>query len=73
MPTKVFITDNRGYSLVSDERDIMVSRMHYVEVLEWCAQNNIAAAPAAIAAAFGVNLWRIEDEAQRTLFMLRWL
>ena len=74
MATKVFLTNGSGYSLISDERDIMVSRTYYLEVIQWCAENGISIYDNGQrgAAAFGVNLWRIENEAQRLVFMLRW-
>lgn len=75
MATKTFITNYSGQSLVGDERDIMVSRTHYLAVIDWCKEHKISvhdSGTRGAAASFGVNLWRVEDDAQRVLFMLRW-
>jgi hypothetical protein len=75
MARKEFIIDNRGYALVGDERDIMVDGQHYQSVINWCIENEIDArvnsSPIA-SSAFGKTLWKVEDEAQRLVFMLRW-
>ena len=75
MARKEFIIDNRGYVLMGDERDIMVDIKHYRDIINWCIDNNIKAvvnsSPIA-ASAFGKTLWKVEDEKQRMLFMLRW-
>ena len=79
MATKVFL-EYQGFSLISDERDVMVSTDHRREVIKWCKQNKIQAELVTIGlqehkdikSMFGVNLWRIKDDEQRTLFVLRW-
>ncbi len=75
MAIKEFMIDNRGYVLTGDERSIMVPRIYKYEVIDWCMENGITANISSSdlsEAAFKVNLWRIEDEKQRMLFMLRW-
>jgi hypothetical protein len=75
MARKEFIVDKRGYALVGDERDIMVDIKHYRDVIDWCRENDIKAvvnsSPIA-ATAFRATLWRVEDEGQRLVFLLRW-
>ncbi len=76
--TKVF-AERYSLKLVGDARDIMVSNKYQSEVLRWCVENGIVAEVYARDAndamaqrLFNVNLWRIKDEAHRTLFILRW-
>lgn len=78
MATKVFKT-YKDLKLVGDERDIMVPARHRLAVLDWCDANDIAATLATgptvssfSAINFGVNLWRVQDERQRVMFILRW-
>jgi hypothetical protein len=75
MATKIFMIDKRGYSLHGDERDIMVDIKHYRDIINWCIENDIKAvvnsSPIA-SSAFGKTLWKVEDEKQRMLFLLRW-
>ncbi len=76
--TKVF-AEKQGLKLVGDARDIMVPNKYQSEVLRWCVENGIVvevyardANDAMAQRLFNVNLWRIKDEAHRTLFILRW-
>ena len=76
--TKVF-AERHGLKLVGDARDIMVPNKYQSEVLRWCAENGIVvevyardASDAMAQRLFNVNLWRVKDEAHRTLFILRW-
>jgi len=78
MATKVFKTLG-NLRLVGDERDVMVSARHRLEVLDWCDANEIDAEismgstqSAWSASTFGVNLWRVRDKHQRVMFILRW-
>jgi hypothetical protein len=78
MATKVFKTLG-NLELIGDERDVMVPARHRLAVLDWCDANDIAAEitmgsthSAWSASTFGVNLWRVKDEQQRVLFLLRW-
>lgn len=78
MVQKVFAT-HKDLKLISDERDIMVPARHRLAVLDWCDANDIEAnltpgstQGAWAASMFGVNLWRIKDEKQRTAFLLKW-
>jgi hypothetical protein len=75
MARKVFATDKRGYSLWGDDRDIMVALDYHRDVQEWCEANGVVAivnCSLLSAKAFGVILWRIDDEDQRLVFILRW-
>jgi hypothetical protein len=75
MTIKVFMVDDHGYSLHGDERCVMVPRIYKYEVLDWCAENGITATVSSSdlsESAFKVNLWRVEDEGQRLVFLLRW-
>lgn len=78
MGTKVFAT-YKDLKLVSDERDVMVPSRDYKSVQNWCKENGIDAKLAMgptvssmSAFTFGVILWRVKDEQQRILFVLRW-
>lgn len=78
MGLKTFIEIN-GLQLVSDERDVMVPAKHYTNVVEWCKQNNIDIAQIQgtynhyiAMKMFKVNLWRVKDQEQRVMFILRW-
>ncbi len=75
---KVF-AEKYGLRLVGDPRDIMVPNKYQSEVLRWCRENGIVvevyardANDAMVQRLFNVNLWRVKDEAHRTLFILRW-
>ncbi len=76
--TKVF-AERYSLKLVGDAHDIMVPNKYQSEVLRWCAENGIVvevyardANDAMVQRLFNVNLWRVKDEAHRTLFILRW-
>ena len=75
MASKIFCQTHR-YRLISDERDIMVSNQVIADVLEWCDRTGVVAEQVITQSVtqrmFGVNLWRVRDEQQRTLFALRW-
>lgn len=78
MGLKTFREQN-GLKLVSDERDVMVPAEYRTAVWDWCADNGIAAELALgstqsvmAAMTFGVTLWRVRDERQRVMFLLRW-
>ena len=78
MGTKVF-RELGSLKLISDERDVMVPAEHRMAVLDWCAANGIAAEPSLgyprdgwAIGTFGVTLWRVKDERQRVMFVLRW-
>lgn len=78
MGVKVFM-EQQGYSLVGDDRDIMLPVARRAEVQEWCASSGITAevnldpmVNELTARMFKVELWRVPDEQQRTLFVLRW-
>lgn len=78
MAAKVFRKGN-GFSLVSDERDIAVPAKYRREVLDWCDANDIEATLALTGTStnlaeitWGVTLWRVQDEQQRLMFILRW-
>lgn len=74
MGTRVFA--RRGeLELVSDERDVLVGWNRRMEVWAWCEANGITiehSGSAHIAKYFSADLWRIPDERQRTLFILKW-
>jgi hypothetical protein len=75
MGRREFIVDKRGYALMGDERDIMTSSRHYQEIIDWCRDNGIDAVANSCgmsALAFGVVLWKVVDEEQRLVFLLRW-
>jgi len=75
MGTRVFAR-YRNTELVSDERDIMVSSQLINHVIAWCDLTGVTAEQVdtspLIQWACGVNLWRVRDEQQRTMFALRW-
>jgi hypothetical protein len=74
MGTKVFA--RRGeFELIGDERDVMVDWHRRMEIWAWCDENGIDieySDSAHITKHFGVDLWRIKDEQQRVLFILKW-
>jgi hypothetical protein len=75
MSRKYFIIDKHGYALVGDERDIMVDIKYYKDVINWCQENGIDAvvnSSPIVASAFGKTLWKVVDEKQRLIFILRW-
>ena len=79
MARKTFLEEN-GMKLTGDDRDVMVPKRYYRDVLAWCADQGIIAEGAfdhdynarMSAFWFDVNLWRIKNEKHRMLFILRW-
>jgi hypothetical protein len=78
MATKVFLSTG-NLQLISDERDIALPRKQMLEVIDWCKENDInIESPLTLstdqltARIFNVNIWRVRDESQRMLFVLRW-
>ena len=78
MARKTFLERN-GLSLCSDDRDIMVPRKYYYDVLSWCVEQGIVVENVMeyydnglSAMLFDVNLWRVKDDKQRLMFALRW-
>ena len=79
MGTRVFL-DNKEFKLVGDERDVMVPHHLLTEVSIWCRDNGITAilnyqgsdVRWMVQKAFKVDLWRVEDDKQRAMFILKW-
>lgn len=77
MGRKTFLERN-GLKLCGDERDVMVPKRHYWDVMVWCQDQGIVVENAMeydnslSAMLFDVNLWRVRDEQQRLAFILRW-
>ena len=82
MGTKLF-AESYGIKLMGDERDVMVSAKLQGQVLDWCKENGIEVEISGVADKdnshfhmiqryFKVNLWRVRNDAHRTLFILRW-
>ena len=80
MGRKTFLERN-GLKLCGDERDVMVPKRHYHEVMAWCADQGIVVESAfnkadyesrLSANLFDVNLWRVRNEQHRVAFALRW-
>ena len=78
MPQKVFMTKGE-LRLHGDERDQVVPSKLRKHVYEWCVRNGVVAdMPLSRDGVyisekyFGVDLWRIKDDQQRMLFVLRW-
>ena len=74
MGTKIFARAESGAELISDERDIAVDWQIRLEVLDWIQENNIEAEyqGAVYGRLFGMDLWRVKNEEQRVLFLLKW-
>lgn len=75
---KVFLVKDH-VELSGDSRDVVVSCQYRKQVIKWCKKNNISVEFAIhennryIAEEyFEVDLWRIRDDQQRALFVLRW-
>lgn len=67
--TRVFAEKGR-VRLVGDQRDVAVISDHRQDVWDWCAANNIVLE---YQGSLGrTDLWRVRDERQRVMFMLRW-
>lgn len=74
MGTKV-LAERAGFKLIGDDRDVAINRQQRNEVWQWCSDNGIYAeynGPGSGGSFFGVDLWRIKDEQQRMLFLLKW-
>jgi hypothetical protein len=74
MGGKVFARSSSGAELFSDERDIAVNWQIRLEVYDWLQENKIEAEyqGAEHGRLFGVDLWRVKNEQQRMLFLLKW-
>lgn len=68
--TKQFAQDARGYVLMGDERDIGVATWDRDAVWTWCENNGINIEYQGTLA--GTDVWRVRDEKQRVMFILRW-
>ena len=69
MGTRVFAVKGR-VQLVGDQRDIAVDAGQRLAVWDWCHQNNIT--PEYQGTLAHTDLWRVRDEGQRVMFLLRW-
>ena len=59
------------YTLTSDARDILVEGTKDFEVMSWCHKQGIAA-DIYLKIDGGGSIWRVKNDEQRTLFLLRW-
>jgi len=77
MARKIFLEHN-GLKLTGDDRDIMVPKKYYWDVMTWCQDQGIVVENAMeydnslSAMLFNVNLWRVRNEKHRVAFALRW-
>ena len=77
MGRKTFL-ERDGLSLCGDDRDIMVPKKYYWDVMTWCQDQGIVVENAMeydnslSAMLFNVNLWRVRNEKHRVAFALRW-
>lgn len=69
MGMKAFVEKGR-VRLMGDERDIGVVSNYRQDVWQWCDANDIDLEYQGSLA--GTDLWRIKDEQQRVMFLLRW-
>lgn len=67
---KEFVHDPRGYVLMGDSRDIAVPYDQRQAVWDWCEANKITVEYQGTL--YNTDLWRVRDEQQRVMFMLRW-
>lgn len=74
MGTRIFAKLSSGAELIGDERAIPVKWNVRHEVRDWCVENSINAKYSGTGSslAFDVDLWRVKDERQRMLFLLKW-
>lgn len=80
MRTKIFCSaPGTNWNLVSDERDVMLPANIRKDVEQWCILNNVkyefvhhGGDSTLMQRFFKVNLWRIRDNEERMLFVLRW-
>ena len=68
--TKEFAFDPRGYVLMGDERDVGVPYKHRNELWQWCDENSINIEFQGTLN--GTDVWRVKDDKQRVMFLLRW-
>lgn len=66
---KVFAVKGR-VQLVGDQRDIAVDVGQRLAVYDWCVRNDIELEYQGTLA--HTDLWRVRDERQRVMFLLRW-
>lgn len=71
MGTKVFAKRD-GLELISDDRDIAVDWQLRHKVWDWCEDNHIDVRYQGSRTYFAIDLWRVKDEKQRVLFLLKW-
>lgn len=73
MGARVF-AERGKFKLHSDERDIAVNCQLRHNVWDWCQDNNVEVEyqDTRIGNSFGIDVWRIRDEQQRVLFLLKW-
>ena len=75
--TKVFL-EIGDYKITSDSRDIMLDESITKDVQEWCKEYNIKYDLNGVMSVnffikyHNFRLWRIRDDRQRTMFILRW-
>jgi hypothetical protein len=73
---KVFAENDKGHKLVGDSRYVMTRQGLHDDIVTWCHENNIRAKTVNTEAwsqmIFHSLLWRIDDEAHRVMFTLRW-
>ncbi len=78
MGQKIFF-ERDGYRVVADERDIALPTKHTLEVERWCQDSGInvelvlsGLSQRMIERTFHHNIWRVKDQNERALFLLRW-
>lgn len=69
MVTRVFAEKGR-VRLIGDERDIGIVSNYREDVWAWCDANNINLEYQGTLGK--MDLWRVRDERQRVMFLLRW-
>lgn len=67
--TRVFAEKGR-VKLVGDQRDIAVISNQRQDVWNWCNSNNIELEYQGSLG--GTDLWRVRNERQRMMFLLKW-
>lgn len=68
MATRVF-AERKGIKLQSDARDIAIRCEDDDHIIAWCAEHHIKIQR--VNRGFGLDIWRIKDEQQRTMFLLK--
>lgn len=58
------------FKLISDDRDVGIGSIKRMKVYDWLVANCITAE--LTHSGLGMDIWRIVDEGQRALFVLRW-